>query len=72
MSPRETTLIPGLPVAELTFHIFLSKIQSTVKMRIANPGANRQLGWAPAGGVTLAEVTTFLQFSCDLRNYQSS
>ena len=33
---------PGFTLAELPFHIFLSKIQPTVKMRIANPEPRRE------------------------------
>ena len=57
----ETTL-PQFNLAEVTFHLFLCKIQPTVYKRIANPSL-RQLVWANclalAGRVTLEGGTTF-------------
>ena len=55
-------------LAEVTFSLFLSKIQPTVYIRNANSfrGA-RQLGWASCltsvGRVTLASGTTFLHIN---------
>ena len=55
---------PRVILAELTFHLFLWKIQPTVYMRIANSSRGaRQLGWASclasARRVTLAGGATF-------------
>ena len=61
--PRQPFLRATL--AEVTFSLFLSKLQPTVYIRIANSSRGaRQLGWASwltsAGRVTLASGTTFL------------
>ena len=63
----ETTL-PRATLAEVTFSLFLSKIQPAVYIRIANSSRGaRQLGWAScltsAGRVTLASGTTFLHIN---------
>ena len=55
-------------LAEVTFNLFLSKLQPTVYIRIANSSRGaRQLGWAScltsAGRVTLASGTTFLHIN---------
>ena len=55
-------------LAEVTFSLFLSKIQPAVYIRIANSSRGaRQLGWAScltsAGRVTLASGTTFLHIN---------
>ena len=53
-------------LAEVTFNLFLCKIQPTVYIRIAKPSRGaRQLGWASwlALGVTLGRGTTFLQIN---------
>ena len=52
-------------LAEVTFTLFLSKLQPTVYIKNANSSRGaRQLGWAScltsAGRVTLASGTTFL------------
>ena len=60
---------PRVTLAEVTFSLFLYKIQPTVYIRIANPsrGGARQLGWASClaltGRVTLVRGTTFLQIN---------
>ena len=56
---------PRATLAEVTFSLFLFKIQPAVYIRIANSSRGaRQLGWAScltsAGRVTLASGTTFL------------
>ena len=60
---------PRVTLVELTFHLFLCKIQPTVNMRIANA---RQLGWASclalAGRVTLVSGTTFLHINISARS----
>ena len=63
----ETTL-PRATLAEVTFSLFLSKLQPTVYIRIANSSRGaRHLGWAScltsAGRVTLASGTTFLHIN---------
>ena len=55
-------------LAEVTFSLFLSKLQPTVDIRISNSSRGaRQLGWAScltsAGRVTLASGTTFLHIN---------
>ena len=60
--PRQPS--PRASLAELTFHLFLWKIQLTVYMRTRTRlGGARQLGWASclvsAGRVTLSGGTTF-------------
>ena len=60
--PRQPS--PRATLAELTFHLFLWKIQLTVYMRTRTRlGGARQLGWASclasAGRVTLSGGTTF-------------
>ena len=64
--PRQPS--PRATLAEVTFSLFLSKIQPAVYIRIANSSRGaRQLGWAScltsAGRVTLASGTTFLHIS---------
>ena len=64
--PRQPS--PRATLAEVTFSLFLSKIQPTVYIRIANSSRGaRQLGWAScltsAGRVTLASGTTFLHIN---------
>ena len=59
---------PRVTLAEVTFSLFLSKIQPTVYVRNANSSRRaRQLGWASCltseGKVTLASGTTFLHTS---------
>ena len=61
--PRQLSLRATL--AEVTFTLFLSKVQPTVYIKIVNSSRGaRQLGWAScltsAGRVTLASGTTFL------------
>ena len=60
--PRQPS--PRATLAEVTFSLFLSKIQPAVYIRIANSSRGaRRLGWAScltsAGRVTLASGTTF-------------
>ena len=55
-------------LAEVTFSLFLSKLQPTVYIRISNSSRGaRQLGWAScltsAGRVTLASGPTFLHIN---------
>ena len=64
--PRQPS--PRATLAEVTFSLFLSKIQSDVYIRIANLSRGaRQLGLAScltsAGRVTLASGTTFLHIN---------
>ena len=64
--PRQPS--PRATLAEVTFSLFLSKIQPVVYVRIANSSRGaRQLGWAScltsAGRVTLASGTTFLHIN---------
>ena len=64
--PRQPS--PRATLAEVTFNLFLSKIQPAVYIRIANSSRGaRQLGWAScltsAGRVTLASGTTFLNIN---------
>ena len=64
--PRQPS--PRATPAEVTFSLFLSKIQPAVYIRIANSSRGaRQLGWAScltsAGRVTLASGTTFLHLN---------
>ena len=64
--PRQP--FPRATLAEVTFSLFLSKIQPAVYIRIANSSRGaRQLGWAScltsAGRVTLASGTTFLHIN---------
>ena len=64
--PRQPS--PQATLAEVTFSLFLSKIQPAVYIRIANSSRGaRQLGWAScltsAGRVTLASGTTFLHIN---------
>ena len=64
--PRQPS--PRATLAEVTFSLFLSKIQPAVYIRIANSSRRaRQLGWAScltsAGRVTLASGTTFLHIN---------
>ena len=64
--PRQPS--PRTTLAEVTFSLFLSKIQPAVYIRIANSSRGaRQLGWAScltsAGRVTLASGTTFLHIN---------
>ena len=64
--PRQPS--PRATLAEVTFSLFLSKIQPAVYIRIANSSrGTRQLGWAScltsAGRVTLASGTTFLHIN---------
>ena len=64
--PRQPS--PRATLAEVTFSLFLSKIQPAVYIRIANSSRGaRQLGWAScltsAGRVTLASGTTFLDIN---------
>ena len=64
--PRQPS--PRATLAEVTFSLFLSKIQPAVYIRIANSSRGaRQLGWAScltsAGRVTLACGTTFLHIN---------
>ena len=64
--PRQPS--PRATLAEVTFSLFLSKIQPAVYIRIANSSRGaRQLGWAScltsAGRVTLASGTTFLHIN---------
>ena len=64
--PRQPS--PRATLAELTFSLFLSKIQPAVYIRIANSSRGaRQLGWAScltsAVRVTLASGTTFLHIN---------
>ena len=64
--PRQPS--PRATLAEVTFSLFLSKIQPAVYIRIANSSRGaRQLGWAScltsAGRVTLASETTFLHIN---------
>jgi len=59
---------PQVTLAEVTFHLFICKIQPTVYKRIANLSRGaRQLGWvsclASAGRVTLAGGTTFIHIN---------
>ena len=59
---------PRVTLAEVTFSLFLSKIQPTVYIKNANsPRGARQLGWASclssAGKITLASGTTFLHIN---------
>ena len=59
---------PRAILAEVTFSLFLSKIQPAVYIRIANSSRGaRQLGWAScltsAGRVTLASGTTFVHIN---------
>ena len=59
---------PRATLAEVTFSLFLSKIQPTVYIRIANSSRGaRQLGWesclTSAGRVTVASRTTFLHIN---------
>ena len=61
--PRQPS--PRVTLAEVTFTVFLSKIQQTVYIRSANSSrGTRQLGWASCltsvGRVTLASGETFL------------
>ena len=64
--PRQPS--PRATLAEVTFSLFLSKIQPAVYIRIANSSRGaRQLGWAScltsAGRVTLASGTKFLHIN---------
>ena len=64
--PRQPS--PRANLAEVTFSLFLSKIQPAVYIRIANSSRGaRQLGWAScltsAGRVTLASGKTFLHIN---------
>ena len=64
--PRQPS--PRATLAEVTFSLFLSKIQPAVYIRIDNSSRGaRQLGWAScltsAGRVTLASGTTFLHIN---------
>ena len=64
--PRQPS--PRATLAEVTFSLFLSKIEPAVYIRIANSSRGaRQLGWAScltsAGRVTLASGTTFLHIN---------
>ena len=64
--PRQPS--PRATLAEVTFSLFLSKIQPAVYIRIASSSRGaRQLGWAScltsAGRVTLASGTTFLHIN---------
>ena len=64
--PRQPS--PRATLAEVTFSLFLSKIQPAVYIRIANSSRGaRQLGWAncltSAGRVTLVSGTTFLHIN---------
>ena len=64
--PRQPS--PRVTLAEVTFILFLSNIQSTVYIMNANSSRGaRQLGWAScltsAGRVTLASGTTFLHIN---------
>ena len=64
--PRQPS--PRATLAEVTFSLFLSKIQPAVYIRIANSSRGaRQLGWAScltsAARVTLASGTTFLHIN---------
>ena len=64
--PRQPS--PRATLAEVTFSLFLSKIQPAVYIRIANSSrGERQLEWAScltsAGRVTLASGTTFLHIN---------
>ena len=69
--PRQPSPPPPPPratLAEVTFSLFLSKLQPTVYIRIANSSRGaRQLGWAScltsAGRVPLASGTTFLHIN---------
>ena len=68
--PRQPS--PRATLAEVTFSLFLSKIQPAVYIRIANSSRGaRQLGWAScltsAGRVTLASGTTFLHINASAR-----
>ena len=59
---------PRATLAEVTFSLFLSKLQPTVYIRIANSSRGaRQLRWAScltsAGRVTLASGTNFLHIN---------
>ena len=68
--PRQPS--PRTTLAEVTFSLFLSKLQPTIYIIIANlsQGA-KQLGWAScltsAGRVTLASRTTFLHINALVR-----
>ena len=64
--PRQA--FPRVTLAEVTFSLFLCKIQPTVYIRIVNPSRGaRQLGWASclasAGKVTPASETTVLHIN---------
>ena len=64
--PRQPS--PRATLAEVTFSLFLSKLQPTVCIRIANSSRGaRQLAWAScltsAGRVALASGTTFLHIN---------
>ena len=64
--PRQPSL--RVTLAEVTFSLFLFKLQPTVYIRNANSSRGaRQLGWAScltsAGRVTLASATTFLHIN---------
>ena len=64
--PRQPS--PRVTLAEVTFNLFLSKLQPTVYIKSANSSRGaRQLGWAScltlAGRVTLASRTTFLDIN---------
>ena len=64
--PRQPS--PRATLAEVTFSLFLSKIQPAVYIRIANSSRGaRQLGWVSCltstGRVTLASGTTFLHIN---------
>ena len=68
VSGTRDNLPPRATLAEVTFSLFLSKIQPAVYIRIANSSRGaRQLGWAScltsAGRVTLASGTTFLHIN---------
>ena len=64
--PRQPS--PRVTLAEVTFILFLSKIQSIVYIMNANSSRGaRELGWTScltsAGRVTLASGTTFLHLN---------
>ena len=64
--------LPRVTLAEVTFILFISKIQSTVYIMNANSSRDaRQLGWAScltsAGRVTLESGTTFLHINASAR-----
>ena len=59
---------PRVTLAEVTFSLFLSKLQLTVYIKNANSSHGaRELGWASCltspGRVTLASGTTFLHIN---------